>query len=64
MTVAQLEQYRDIHWLADYLGMSVRWLEYRMKEGMPHHKIGSRTKVRVSECEDWLRKEGWIKEGR
>ena len=40
--------------IADHFGFSVRWVEYRVAEGMPHTVIGGRLRFRVSECEAWL----------
>lgn len=48
--------------VADFFGMSRRWVEYRISEGMPSHLIGANRRYRVSECEDWLRREGYLKE--
>jgi hypothetical protein len=30
--------------LADRLGYSARWVNLRMREGMPHHKMDGRTR--------------------
>lgn len=40
--------------LADALGFSVRWVEYRVKEGMPHRVIGGRLRFQRSVVESWL----------
>lgn len=40
--------------LAAYLGFSVRWVEYRLAEGMPHKFIGGRVRFRRSDVEAWL----------
>ena len=42
--------------LADYFGFSSRWVELRLREGMPSEVIGGRRRFRVSECEEWLLK--------
>ena len=61
-TVTQLEPLVDVKALAAHLGMSPRWIEYRIKDGMPTKFIGTRRRFRASECEDWLVKEGFIQE--
>jgi excisionase family DNA binding protein len=40
--------------LADYLGFSTRWVELKVREGMPSHRWGNRLRFRVSEVEAWL----------
>jgi hypothetical protein len=41
--------------LAVHLGFSVRWVELRVREGMPHQRWGSnRLRFRASEVEAWL----------
>jgi hypothetical protein len=40
--------------LAAALGFSVRWVEYRVREGLPHKTIGGRLRFRRSVCEAWL----------
>ncbi len=40
--------------LADVLGFSVRWVDYRVHEGMPSHRFGKRRRFRLSEVERWL----------
>lgn len=42
--------------LAAYFGFSTRWVELRVREGMPSEVIGGRRRFRVSECEEWLLK--------
>jgi hypothetical protein len=62
MTVAQLEPLVTLDDLSQYIGMSTRWLEYRRAEGMPSAEVGTSRRYRISRCEDWLRKEGHLKE--
>lgn len=63
MTVVHLEnKWVDIEVLAEYLGMSRRWLEYRVKDGMPSRRQGASRRFQISQCEDWLIKEGHIEE--
>lgn len=40
--------------IADYLQYSVRWVELRVREGMPCQRFGSRLRFRISEVEAWL----------
>jgi hypothetical protein len=46
--------------LAKHLSCSVRWIELRMAEGMPHALIAGRVKFRVSEAQPWLVEHGHI----
>jgi phage terminase Nu1 subunit (DNA packaging protein) len=43
--------------LSAILGFCTRWIEYRVSDGMPVHKIGGRCMFRLSEVEEWLKKE-------
>ncbi len=49
-----LEPYMTKQQLADYLGFSVRWVEYRVHEGLPHKTIGRRLRFQRSVVEQWL----------
>ena len=40
--------------LASHYGFTVRWVEYRLAEGMPSRLIGSRRRFRISEVDQWL----------
>lgn len=40
--------------LSEALGMSERWIAYRVAEGMPSHRYGRARRFRVSEVESWL----------
>jgi hypothetical protein len=42
---------RDI---AAHLGFSVRWVEYRVADGMPHKVLGGRLRFQRSAVEQWL----------
>lgn len=44
--------------LARHWGKSTRWIELRMRDGMPSRMMGGRRQYRVSACEDWLRENG------
>jgi hypothetical protein len=59
--VVHLESWLDKHALAAHLGCSVRWIAYRMDEGMPHALIAGRVKFRPSEVEPWLEQHGHFK---
>lgn len=47
---------------ARHLGMSTRWVEQRMREGMPSRMLAGRRQFKVSACEDWLRERGILVE--
>ena len=47
--------------LAGHLSMSVRWVEQKMKAGLPHEHIDGRARFRVREAEQWLRDNGHLK---
>jgi phage terminase Nu1 subunit (DNA packaging protein) len=51
------EPWMDKKQLAQHLGFSVRWVELRVREGMPCERWGKgrRLRFRSSEVEDWLR---------
>jgi hypothetical protein len=48
--------------LAKALGVSVRWIELRMKEGLPHREIAGKRVFQLSASESWLRRRGHLKE--
>lgn len=50
----------DKEGIAAEFDMSVRWIEERMAEGLPHVHIGNRARFRVSEVEPWLWGHGFI----
>jgi hypothetical protein len=58
--VVHLEPWLDKKALASHLGCGVRWIEYRMEEGMPHSIIAGRCKFRPSEVEPWLEERGYL----
>lgn len=58
--VASLEKWLDKRELADHLGCSVRWIDYRLASGMPHSIIAGRVKMKVSVVEPWLEARGLI----
>lgn len=40
--------------LASRLGISERWIEYRMKDGLPHYRLGSAVRFQMSHVVAWL----------
>jgi predicted DNA-binding transcriptional regulator AlpA len=40
--------------IADYLGRSTRWVELRVREGLPSKMIGGRRGFKLSEVEAWI----------
>jgi predicted DNA-binding transcriptional regulator AlpA len=40
--------------LAAHFGYSTRWVELRVREGMPSKLIGGRRRFRLSEVEAWI----------
>jgi hypothetical protein len=48
--------------LALTLGVSERWLDYRVDEGLPHRRIAGRRVFQLHAAESWLRKRGHIEE--
>lgn len=43
--------------LAEHLGFSERWVELKVRAGMPHSRFGGRLRFQVSEVEAWLQRE-------
>ena len=43
--------------LANHLSMSVRWIEMRVREGMPMVHFGNRARFRASQVESWISKQ-------
>jgi len=44
----------DLAELIAELGMSERWWRYRLTEGMPSHRYGSRLRFDPSEVQAWI----------
>lgn len=59
--IHQLEPWLDRRALATHLGCSVRWLEDRQAEGIPHAILAGRIKYKVSIVEPWLEEHGYLK---
>lgn len=55
-TVTVAERYLTKTDLARHLQMTPRWINYRMADGMPHHRWGRAVRFRLSEVEAWLEK--------
>lgn len=43
--------------LAGHLGFSVRWVELRVRDGMPCERFRGRLRFRASDVEAWLKEE-------
>lgn len=43
--------------LADHLGFSVRWVELRVRDGMPARRMGNRLRFQIGAVEVWLDKQ-------
>lgn len=54
------ERWLDKAGIAEQFACSIRWIECRMEDGMPHAHIAGRAKFRVSEVEPWLQEHGHI----
>ena len=59
--VRELERWLDKAGIAQHFSCSIRWIERRMEEGLPHTHIAGKAKFRVSEAEPWLWEHGYIK---
>jgi excisionase family DNA binding protein len=40
--------------LARHMGFSVRWVERRVRDGMPHYRVGGRLRFQKSKAIAWL----------
>lgn len=50
----ELERWVTTRELADHLGFSTKWVTRKVSDGMPHARMGSRLRFKVSEVERWL----------
>jgi hypothetical protein len=57
------EPWLDKRQTAAALGCSVRFLEYRVKSGMPSSMRFGKRCFRLPEVEAWLKRHGYIEEG-
>jgi hypothetical protein len=48
--------------LALELGVSPRWIEDRIKEGLPHRVIAGKTLFRLKVVESWLKEQSYLRE--
>jgi hypothetical protein len=62
VSVTTLEPYVSIDEFAAHFRMSRRWVEYRLRDGMPSKRFGRARRFQISQCEDWLIREGHIEE--
>jgi hypothetical protein len=46
--------------IAEHFDCSVRWIERRMEEGLPHAHIAGRAKFQVTVVAAWLDEHGFI----
>lgn len=53
-----LERWLTCQDLADHLGFSTKWVQRRIKEGMPHTRMGGRLRFKASLVEAWLHERG------
>jgi excisionase family DNA binding protein len=53
---AGFERALTVQELAEALGMSERWIAYRVREGMPSRRYGRARRFRLSEVEAWLQR--------
>lgn len=59
---AQLEPWLTKRQVAEHLGVSPRWLDARIAEGLPRRELAGASKLRVSDVERWLAKQGYLEE--
>lgn len=62
LAIAQLEPWLTKRQLADHLGVSARWIEDRVGEGLPHRALAGGHKFRLSQVEPWMTKHGYLSE--
>lgn len=60
--IAGHERWISLNDYADYLGMTKRWVEARVAEGMPTRLTGGRRRVRISAADEWLLRNGHMEE--
>lgn len=58
--LVHLEPFLDKAGICEYLVCSEKWIELRMKEGLPCTRIAGRIKFRASEVEQWLEQNGHL----
>jgi hypothetical protein len=50
----ELEPWMTKQQLANHLSMSARWIEMRVREGMPMMHFGNRARFKASRVENWI----------
>lgn len=60
--IAGHERWVSLDDYAAYHGLSKRWVELRVAEGMPSRLTGGRRRVRISVADRWLREHGHLEE--
>jgi excisionase family DNA binding protein len=55
--VYALEPWMTKQQLANHLSMSKRWVEMRVREGMPMMHFGNRARFKASQVENWISKQ-------
>jgi len=61
---ADEDRWLDKRELADVLGCGVRWIEERLREGMPSAMLAGRRKFKLAEVERWLEAAGHLQHER
>lgn len=61
---ADEDRWLDKQQLAAHLGCGVRWVEERLREGMPSAMLAGRRKFQRAEVERWLEAAGHLQRGR
>jgi hypothetical protein len=59
--VERPEPYLSKQSLAAHYAMSVRWVELRMKGGLPHEHMDGRARFKLSETDPWLCERGHLR---
>jgi len=49
-----LEPWLTTQQLADHLGFSTKWVQRKVKDGMPSERFGSRLRFKATVVEAWL----------
>jgi predicted DNA-binding transcriptional regulator AlpA len=55
---ATTERWLTKRQIAEHFGFTTRWVELRMREGLPSIRLGNRRRFRLSEVEAWLVSQG------
>ena len=49
-----LERWLTTQEIADHLGFSTKWVQRKVKEGLPHERLGGRLRFKATIVEAWL----------